>query len=107
MAERLGESSMKMGAAESTPAASVSRCQSSMLKNPLRSREESMRASEHSRRSESCSLDISSEKTATGTPASTAALRAMFRASAVLPMLGRAAKMMRSEFCSPEVRLSS
>ena len=79
-------------------AASVSRCQSSMLKKPLLMRDESIRASEQSIRNASCSLDISSENTATGMLASTAAFRAMFSASAVLPMLGRAARMMRSEF---------
>ena len=47
----------------------------------------------------SCSFDISSEKNATPRfgSASIAAYAAMFNASAVFPMLGRAARTMRSD----------
>ena len=48
----------------------------------------STRASEESSRSTSERVVISSEKIATFLPWSTAALRAMFSASAVFPMLG-------------------
>ena len=55
---------------------------------------------------ESCSLDISSENIATGTFAFTAAFLAIFRAKEVFPILGRAAMIIRSDFCKPDVRLS-
>ena len=58
------------------------------------------------RRLPSWSADISRENTATGMLWSTAALRAMFRAKAVLPTDGRAARMMRSDFCQPWVTRS-
>ena len=58
------------------------------------------------RRLPSWSALISRENTATGMLASTAALRAMFRAKAVLPTDGRAARMMRSLFCQPWVMRS-
>ena len=51
----------------------------------------------------SCTADISRENTATGIWWSTAALRAMFSARAVFPMDGRAARIMRSDFCHPMV----
>ncbi len=43
------------------------------------------------------SRDISSEKTPTTLPSSTAAFSAMFMARAVLPIEGRAARMTRSD----------
>ena len=98
MAERLGESSMKMGASLNTPAASVRFTQSFLLKKPLLIFEESTRASAHSIRMDNCSFDISKENIATGTLASMAAFLAIFKARAVFPMLGRPARMMRSEF---------
>ena len=56
---------------------------------PVRTRARSTRAPRSSSmRSASCSFDISSEKTATPVPAWSAALAAMFRQKAVLPMLG-------------------
>ena len=63
-------------------------------------------ASAVKRRSESCSFDISREKTATGIPSKTATFLAIFKASAVFPILGRAAKIIRSEGCKPDVKLS-
>ncbi len=58
------------------------------------------------RRFPSWSALISRENTATGILASTAALRAMLRANAVLPTDGRAARMIRSLFCQPCVMRS-
>ncbi len=55
----------------------------------------------------SASRDISSEKTPTTLPSSTAAFSAMFMAKAVLPIDGRAAMMTRSEGWKPLVSLSS
>ena len=52
------------------------------------------------------SFDISREKMATTLPSFTAAFSAMLMAQAVLPMLGRAAMMIRSEACRPLVILS-
>ena len=106
MAVMLGVSSINIGTSLSMPAASVAFCQSSWLMNPVFKRLESMRASEVSKRMDSCSLDISRENTATGTRSSTATLRARFRAKAVFPILGRAARIMRSDFCRPEVSWS-
>ena len=64
-------------------------------------------ASLASMRRRSDSLDISSEKTATTLLSRTAQFCAMLMAQAVLPMEGRAAMMMSSEFCRPEVILSN
>ena len=61
------------------------------------------RACEHSMRLSSASFDISSEKTATTLPSRTAAFSAMLMAKAVLPIEGRAAMMIRSDFCRPLV----
>ena len=44
-----------------------------------------------------CSMDISREKMAVGTPCRAAARMATFMAKAVLPMDGRPATMIRSE----------
>ena len=52
---------------------------------------------EQSMRSVSCSFDISSEKIATAMLACSAACVAMLRASAVFPMPGRPATMIKSE----------
>ena len=62
-----------------------------------------MRASAHSRRSTSCSFDISSEKRPTVSPTRSATCCAMLRQNEVLPIAGRAATMIRSPFCSPLV----
>ncbi|MNT09505.1 hypothetical protein D3C72_1442910 [compost metagenome] len=61
-----------------------------------------MPASAQSRRCTSCSFDISSEKTNTGFCASTATLRQKFKASEVLPMAGRAARISKSLAWKPE-----
>ena len=55
------------------------------------------------RRLTSCTLLISSEKKATGIPASTAMFFAKDRAKAVFPIAGRPAMMTKSDFCQPEV----
>ena len=73
MAESDGVSSINIGAFDNTPAASVILNQSSWVMKPLRSRDESIRDSLLSRRMDSCSFDISKEKTTVGTPASMAA----------------------------------
>ncbi len=84
---------------DSRAAACASFGKSRSPRNPCRARALSTRASEHSMRSTSCSFDISSEKNATptGGSASIAAYAAIFSASAVLPMLGRAAMITRSD----------
>ena len=53
----------------------------------------------------SCSRGISSEKNAT-VPPWRATCVATLRTKAVFPIAGRAATMMRSDFCSPRVMLS-
>ena len=52
------------------------------------------------------SLDISSEKMATTLPSRTPTFSAILIAHAVFPMPGRAAMMIRSEGCRPQVILS-
>jgi len=63
------------------------------------------READDKRRMVSCSVFISREKTSVGTPAR-AACSAMFSASAVLPMEGRAARMTRSPRLKPPVMRS-
>ena len=55
----------------------------------------------------SCTEDISREKKATGIFAFTAKFLAMESVRAVLPIPGRAAMMIRSLGCQPEVRRST
>src|SRR3989338_2167788 len=57
-------------------------------------------------RSTSCWEDISREKTTTDFSWTVAVMRAISSASVVLPIEGRAARIMRSAFCSPERVLS-
>ncbi len=59
------------------------------------------------RRFTSWRLLISSEKIATGVFTFTAMFFAIDRTNAVLPIAGRAAMIIRSEFCQPDVSLSS
>ena len=59
------------------------------------------------RRFTSCTLLISSEKTAVGISRSMAICLAMESTKAVLPIAGRAAMITRSGVCQPEVILSS
>ena len=66
-------------------------------------RDESTRASEHSMRSASCVDDISSENTRHGQPPLVAAFWASDSANDVLPIAGRAARMMSSVGCRPAV----
>ncbi len=62
-----------------------------------------MRPLEEIRRIASCEADISIENTATPFLDLIAAYSAMFSAKVVLPMAGRAARMIRSVGCKPEV----
>ena len=105
--ESCGVSSMKIGASVKGVTLVFSCCHSYSAKSPLRSLSAGSEVSVEIRRVTSCTDDISKEKNATGRWKSTAALRAKFKAKAVLPMLGRAARMMRSDFCQPWVMRSS
>ena len=95
---RLGEplSSIHIGASAIIEATLVMLIQSRVSRNPLRSLGESTRASQHSTRSMSDSLDISRENTSVGILWLSAAFWAQFMTNAVLPIDGRAAMMMRS-----------
>ncbi len=73
---------------------------------PRRSADESTRASLQSMRSASWVEDISSENTMHGQPPDTAAFWASDIANEVLPMAGRAARMMSSVGCRPAVLAS-
>ena len=67
---------------------------------------EPMRPMEPTIRTASCEAPISMENTATGRPSFKATCSAMLTASEVLPMEGRAARMIRSPACMPEVMRS-
>ena len=99
-------SSMKMGASESCAVARCSRGQSLSWRRPVRRRWESMRPTEQSMRMASAWADISRLNTATGILRIRATFCAMFMASAVLPMEGRAASTIMSAGCSPAVMRS-
>ena len=74
---------------------------------PVRNFSDESPVSEEIRRVISCTADISSEKKATGMFCPTAILRAIERVRAVLPIPGRAAMIIRSLACQPEVSWSS
>ncbi len=101
----LPESTIDSGASCSTSAACTTACQSLGPTRLLRMRSHGTRASAQSRRMPISQRDISREKIATVLPA-TAMLRAMFTASELLPMPGRAASTIRLPGCRPDVRLS-
>ncbi len=94
---------MKMRDCERSVYALASRAQSFSLSLPVRRRWASMRASAQSRRSASCSFDISSEKKPTVSPTRSATCWATLRQKEVLPIAGRAATITRSPFCRPLV----
>ena len=100
-----------IGAWVSNPAPVVRRGQSSWLKNPLRTLWSATSLCEHSKRSTSCSLLISSEKIAAGTggrPGSRgmAAFSTMFTARLDFPIDGRPATMIKSPGWNPAVSRS-
>ncbi len=109
MVESAGVSATNSGALEMTLAASKSLAQSWSSMLPRRRFTRSTRPWQHKRRIMIWSMLISSEKMAVGVGVSplVAALSARFSANAVLPMLGRAATMTRSESWSPAVSSSS
>ena len=82
------------------------RIQSSSRTSPLRMRVESTRASVAMNRWAISPRDISRLKTTTGMRALTPRCRAIPSASDVLPIAGRAARMIRLDFWKPEVILS-
>ncbi len=104
---RPGLSSMKNRASASFEAAAVSLGKSrSARKVPSRTFCEFTPAREQRRRWTNCCALISKLKTATARFSFTATCSAMFMASAVLPMLGRAAITIISDGCNPLVRRS-
>ena len=100
------ESSIQMGASPRLASDVVILLQSSRFMWPVRNLCASTRASDASRRSSSDSFDISRLKTATGSCCRIATFPAMFSASAVFPIDGRAARMINSDGCRPAVSLS-
>ena len=103
---RLGESSMNSGALLTSAAVCTSLRLSSRPSWPLRRRWPLTWAREQSKRSPSSSADISRLTNSTGLSRSILGDRtcsAMFMARAVLPMLGRAARITSSESCRPPV----
>ena len=108
-----GVSSMNIGARSRSWLASTSLPKSSLSSWPRRSFSEAMPVRSDRIRVASCSADISSEKKATGCGGVSgssiepvAMWNAMLEASVDLPMAGRAARISRSEGCSPPSRLS-
>ena len=99
-----GVSSTEMGAWAKLPTWRVKFNQSSSRKRPVRNLCRSTLVSKQSSRWATCCLDISRLKIATGTPASTAALRATPNANDVFPTLGRAARIIKSPACRPDVK---
>ena len=98
-----GVSSMKIFASLSVPIACDSRPQSRSPRNPPRSRCASMRASAVSMRRNSCSFDISRLNTPTVMSVLVPTCCAMFSTRLVFPIDGRAAMMIRSDGCRPDV----
>ncbi len=94
---------MKIFASLSVPIACDSLPQSRSPRNPPRSRCASIRASAVSMRRNSCSFDISRLNMPTVMSVLVPTCCAMFSTRLVLPIDGRAATMMRSDGCRPEV----
>ena len=94
---------MKILASRSRRIALVTRLQSSSSSWPVRRRVALTRPTEEIRRSASWLADISIENTATAFLVFIAAYSAMLSASVVLPIAGRAARMIRSVGCRPAV----
>ena len=99
-------SSIRIGALDSVAAAYVRFVMSWRWSWPRRSADESTRASEHSMRSASWVDDISSENTRHGQRRVVAAFCASDSANEVLPIAGRAARMMSSVGWRPAVLVS-
>ena len=97
----MGLSSMRMSVWRRVRAAWVSFPQSEALSRPVESLVSSTSPSAASRRTNSCSLLISRENTATVLPLCLATFRAMFMAKELLPTPGRAASRMRSDRLRP------
>ena len=99
-------SSMYKGASDKSFNTDTTLPQSSWLNWPLRIRPESTPATEANTRATSWLLDISKEKKATFFLERMATFWAIFKVNAVLPIDGRAATKIRSDFCKPLVRVS-
>ena len=104
--EREGVSSMYRGAFSRAETLENSRCHSSSLICPFLNFSDEIPVSEAIIRVMSCTDAISRENNASGISCCTAMFLAMESRKAVLPIAGRAAMMMRSEFCQPPVSLS-
>ena len=100
---RLALSSMKIFASANFEAAAVKLGKSRSPKKPSRTFCKLTRAREQSRRCTSCWLLISKLNTPTESFSFIATCSAIFMASAVFPMLGRAAITIISEGCKPLV----
>ena len=103
---KAGVSSMYSGASERRPMRSCNWVYSCGFRLPLRNLSELISVSAEIKRCTNWTADISSEKTATGTLYSTVMFRAMVRTNAVLPIPGRAARTIMSDFWKPPVMRS-
>ena len=104
--ESEGVSSINRGAFSRSVTLTLSCCHSWSASFPVRSFSEESPVSAEIKRVMSCIEDISNEKNATGICFMTAIFRAIERVRAVLPIPGRAAIIIRSLGCQPEVSLS-
>ena len=101
-----GVSSIYKGAFSSSDTFEKSLCHSSSLIWPFRNFSEEIPVSEAIILVISCTEAISRENRAMGILCSTAIFLAMESRNAVLPIAGRAAMIIKSEFCQPPVSLS-
>ncbi len=102
-----GVSSMNKGAFSKAFTFTFS-CSHSCFSNlPVRNFSEESPVSEEIKRVINCTDDISQEKNATGILWFTAMFLAMDKVSAVFPIPGRAAMIIKSLGCQPEVSLST
>ena len=101
-----GVSSMNKGAFSKLFTLTLSCSHSCFSSLPVRNFSEDKPVSEDIKRVINCTEAISREKNATGIFCPTAILRAIESVSAVLPIPGRAATIIKSLACHPEVNLS-
>ena len=101
-----GVSSIKIGAFDIFSIAVCNCCHSCASNCPVRNLLLPTSDSIETRRCTNCRFDISRENKATPFPNSIAAFRAKESVNAVFPMDGRAATIIKSEGCQPEVKRS-
>src|SRR5690606_31614865 len=105
--EREGVSSIKRGAFSKSFTFTLSCTHSCCSNFPVRRLCEDKPVPDEIKRVINCTLDISREKNATPLLDSIAMFRAIDNTKAVFPIPGRAAIMIKSDGCQPEVKASN